>query len=478
MKTLRQIKTTLALVVLLALGGCAVGPDYQRPALDMPGAYMHDRADVEMDKSAGLAAIPAQWWELYNDPVLNQLIADALARNADVKIAAAQVEEADTVLRQVNASFIPEIDVAALGSRSRVSNELTIPNASPLVRDERRVAASTSFELDFWGKLRRGSEAARAQALSSAFGREVVTLSLVSTTVQTYFSLRSLDAQMAATKSSLKAREESLEVARSRAAAGLASDLDLNQAVGARADLAAQLKELQRQRTIVEHQLALITVNAALALPAGDIQALPLPPVPPAGLPSALLDRRPDIRAAEQNLVAANAQIGVAKAAMFPTISLIGFYGGQSGSLTNLLGPGASIWSAAFGLNLPIFDAGRGFARVAQMESRQQQALFAYQRVVAIAFREVADAITNVQMSAITEADVQVRVAAARNSLDLARSRYEAGYSPYLDVLDAQRTANDAELALVRNRQSRLAYSVDFMKALGGGWDPSAVEGK
>jgi len=474
----RYTSVALTALVMVAASGCAVGPDYQRPALAMPGAYMHDRSDVEADKAAGLAAIPAQWWVLYNDATLNQLIADALVRNADAKIAAAQVEEADTVLRQVNASFIPEIDVAALGSRSRVSSELAIPNPSPLVRDERRVAAATSFELDFWGKLRRGSEAARAQALASAYGREVVTLSLVSTTAQAYFSLRSLDAQVAATQSSLKAREESLEVARSRATAGLASDLDVNQAVGARADLAAQLKELQRQRTMVEHQLALITVNADLNLPAGDIQSLPLPPAPPAGLPSVLLDRRPDIRAAEQNLVSANAQIGVAKAALFPTISLIGFYGGQSGSLTNLLGPGANIWSAAFGLSLPIFDAGRGIARVDQMESRQQQALFAYQRVVAIAFREVADAITNVQMSAITEADLQVRVGAARNSLDLARSRYEAGYSPYLDVLDAQRTANDAELALVKNRQSRLAYSVDFMKALGGGWDPSALEGK
>ena len=300
----------------------------------------------------------------------------------------------------------------------------------------------------------------------------------MSTTVQAYFSLRSLDAQIVASLSSLKTREESLEVARSRADAGLASDLDVQQAEGARADLAAQVKELSRQRTLAEHLLALITVNADLRLPRGDAQWLPNPPLPPAGLPSALLDRRPDIRVAEQNLVAANAQIGIAKAALFPTLSLTGSYGGQSAALSNLLESGARIWSAGFGLALPIFDAGRGRARVEQVESRQQQSLFQYQRAVAIAFREVADAITNARDTALAEADLQSRVGAAGNALELARARYESGYSAYLEVLDAQRNANDAELALVRNRQSQLAYSVDFMKALGGGWNPPALNGK
>ena len=474
MKIYRLKKHVFSLLGCAVVSGCALGPDYQRPVLNMPPAYP-DNVETPV---AVTPVIQLDWWTLYGDDTLNRLVADALKNNADVKIAAAQVEEAEAVLRQANASFFPEINLGASGSRARASNALAVANPPPLVRDNRRVTLSTAFEIDFWGKLRRGSEAARAQALASVYGRDVVTLTLVSTTLQAYFSLRSLDAQIAASLSSLKTREESLEVVRSRADAGLASDLDVNQAEGARADLAAQVKELERQRTLAEHLLALITVNADLRLARGDIKSLPIPPVPPTGLPSALLDRRPDIRVAEQNLVAANAQIGIAKAALFPTLSLTGSYGGESAALENLLASGGRIWSAGFGLALPIFDAGRSLARVDQVESRQQQSLFMYQRTVAIAFREVADAIINVRESAITEADLQARVNAARNSLALARARYESGYSAYLEVLDAQRTANEAELALVRNRQSQLAYSVDFMKALGGGWNPSALDGK
>ena len=476
MKSFRLGQFVFGVVGCVAIGGCALGPDYRRPLLDMPVAYPED-IGTGATSATVVPAIPFDWWTLYGDATLNQLVTEALKKNTDIKVAVAQMDEAEGLLRQTSASFFPEIDLGATGTRARVSNVLATPNppSAPLIRNDRRLALSTSFEIDFWGKLRRGSEAANAQVLATAYGREVVMLTLVSTTVQAYFSLRSLDAQITASLSSLKSREESLEVVRSRADAGLVSDLDVNQAVGARADLAAQVKELERQRTIALHQLALITVNADLRLPRGDIESLPIPPVPPAGLPSALLDRRPDIRVAEQNLIAANAQIGIAKAALFPTLSLTGAYGGQSAALENLLESGGRIWSAGFGLALPIFDAGRNLARVAQVESREQQSLFLYQRAVAIAFREVADAIANVRQSAVTEADLQIRVSAARNSLELARARYESGYSAYLDVLDAQRTVNDAELALVRNRQSQLAYSVDFIKALGGGWNSSAL---
>jgi multidrug efflux system outer membrane protein len=457
----------LALCVLF-VSGCALGPDYRRPVLDLPAAYPETY-------QAAPQSLPPDWWTLYRDAALNSLVSDALKNNADIKIAAAQLEEAEALLGQTNAGIFPTIDLGAGASRSRVSvvTATPIPPNTPIIRDDRRIAASTSFEIDFWGKLRRSSEAARAQVLASSYGRDVVTLTLVSTTTQAYFALRSLDAQITVLESSLLTRDESLEVARSRAAAGLTSDLDVNQAIGARADIASQLKEIERQRTIALHLLALVTVNANLQLPRGNLQTLPIPPAPPSGLPSALLDRRPDIRAAEQNLIAANAQIGVAKAALFPTLSLTGNIGGQSAALENLLASGGRIWSAGFGLALPIFDAGRNLARVDQFEARQKQSLFAYQKTVAIAFREVADAITNVNQSANTETDLQFRVDAARHSVELARLRYASGYSAYLDVLDAQRTQNDAELALVRNRQSQLGYSLDFMKALGGGWAPA-----
>jgi outer membrane protein, multidrug efflux system len=455
------------LACALVLGGCAMGPDYKRPDVVLPPAYPDATTDT-------IPTVQSEWWKLYGDATLDGLVAEALVKNNDVRFAAAQVEEAEALLRLADTSYFPEIDLGAAGNRARVSNLLAVPNpaGTPVVRNDRRVALSTSFEIDFWGRIRRAAESARAQALSTTYGRDVVMLGVASLTTQAYFALRSSDAQILALRDSLRTREESLEVARSRASAGLVSDLDVYQAQSARADVASQLKEIERQRDVFEHQLATLTGRLDLHLTPGDITAMPLPPLPPAGLPSRLLERRPDVRAAEQTLVAANAQIGVAKAALFPTISLIGSYGGESAELSDILKTGARIWSAGFGLTLPIFDAGRGFARVDQAAARRNQALFAYQKAIETAFREVADAITNVRQSTSAEADLKERVDASRNSLDLARARYGAGYSPYLEVLDAQRTLNDAEQALVRNRQLQLSYTVDFIKALGGGWAP------
>lgn len=450
----------------LMLAGCALGPDYQRPDTTLPQRYQG--AD-----SSRVDVLQPAWWTLFEDANLNELVNQALTHNRDIQIAAAQVEEAEAVLRQTNAGLFPQIDLATSASRSRVSTLAAQPSIGSPIRDDRRIAASTAFEIDFWGKLRRASESARAQALASTYGRDVVMLTLASTTTQTYFSLRSLDAQIAALGNSVKSRSETYDVVKSRVDAGFASDLDLNQALGARADANAQLKELERQRSLIEHQLGTLTGKLDLTMTPGSIQTMPVPPTPPAGLPSSLLDRRPDIRAAEQNLIAANAQIGVAKAALFPTISLTGSYGGQSSALDTLFDSGARIWSAAFGLTLPIFDAGRNAAKLAQSEARQKQSLANYQKTIETAFREVLDAIGNVRQSTLAETDLQARLNAAQKTLALATIRYDAGYVGYLDVLDAQRTANDAELALVRNRQSRLAYTVDFMKSLGGGWSGS-----
>ncbi|MGB7543251.1 MAG: efflux transporter outer membrane subunit [Burkholderiales bacterium] len=455
-----------ALAGAFALAGCMVGPDYERPATDLPNAYADSGA------AAAPAPLRADWWTLYNDATLNELVSAALERNADIRLAVARIEETDANLREVNAAFLPEVDLGAAGSRSRASTltAVPVPAGIPVYRNDVRVGISTSFELDFWGRLRRGAEAVRAQALGSRYARDVVALTLAGLTTQAYFSLRSLDAQIAVTGDTLAAREESLGFVRARARGGVASDLDLNQAQGARADAASQLKDLQRQRALIEHQLGALTGRPDLALSAGDLRRLPTPPLPPAGLPSSLLERRPDIRQAEQALISANAQIGVAKAAMLPTISLTGSYGGESQSLSKLLTDGATIWSAGFGLTLPIFDAGRYAARTDAAIARDHQALAGYQKAVETGFREVADALTSVQQTAAAEEDYQSRLEAARGALRLARLRYDAGYSAYLEVLDAQRTANDSESALLRNRQSLLSATVDLMKALGGGW--------
>ena len=461
-------RAVLRLSLVLLLGACAaVGPDYQRPVVDLPGAYPGAAADI-----GAAPGLRAEWWKLYGDASLDRLVASTLARNADVRLAVARIEEADANLREAGAAFLPELDLSATPQRQRLSARTAtpIPSSVPLVRNDVRLALGTSFEIDFWGKLRRALEATRALALGSRYAKEVVNLTLASLTAQAYFSLRALDAQIGLTLTTLQSREEALSLVRNRARGGIASDLEVNQAELARADASIQLTELQRQRALVEHQLATLTGQLELALEAGDLLALPLPPLPPAGLPSTLLERRPDVQQAEQQLVAANAQIAIAKAAMFPTISLTAYAGGQSSALSSVLSSGASIWSLGFGLGLPIFDAGRFAARTQAAEARQRQALAGYQRTVETAFREVADALTSVQQSTAAEQDLQTRVTAARNALRLARLRYESGYSAYLEVLDAQRTANDAELGFVRNRQLRLSASIDLMKALGGGW--------
>jgi multidrug efflux system outer membrane protein len=454
----------------VALAGCMVGPDYRRPDTLLPA----DFAGAPQAGSAPTAtAIGANWWMAYDDPLLDELVATALAENLDVIAAVARIEEFDADLREANAALFPEIDLGGTAARSRSSGAVATP-VPVRTSNDLRIALSTSFEIDFWGRLRRLLESARAQVLATHYAKDVVTLSLAGLTTQTYFSLRSLDAQVKATRETLTTREEYLGVVRRRVGGGLASGLDLAQALGARSDAAAQLKDLVRQRALAEHLLGTLTGRLDLALPAGDLAQLPVPPMPPTGLPSTLLERRPDIRQAEENLVAANAEIGVAKAALLPRISLTGDFGGESTALSSLVQSSARIWSVGFALALPIFTAGRLSAEVDATTARQKQALAAYQKSIQTAFREVSDALVNVSQTAAVEIDLQSSVDAARDALHLSTERYESGYSAYLDVLDAQRSLNISQLALIRNRQSLLSASVDLMKALGGGWTDAA----
>lgn len=473
------------------LAGCAaLGPEYQRPGITLPQSYPDTPSGQARGETGGEARVEAvgaplrsDWWTLYGDAKLNELVAGALERNADVRLAVARIEEADANLREADAAFLPQVDLNAVQTRSRISSTQAtpLPASVPPVRSNVRLTASTSFEMDLWGRLRRGAEAVRAQALGTRYAKDVVTLSLAGLTAQAYFSLRSLDAQIQATRQTLVSRQEALDYVRRRARGGVSSDLDVSQAEGARADSAAQLRDLVRQRELVLHQLATLVGKLDLVIVetgADALLSLPLPPLPPAGLPSALLERRPDIRVAEQVLMSSNAQIGVAKAAMMPTISLTGADGWESKALSSLLQGTSNIWSLGFALNLPIFDAGRFQARTDAAIARDRQSLASYQKSIASAFREVADALSSVEQTSAAEADYQIRVTATRRTLYLARLRYDAGYSGYLEVLDAQRSTQDAELAFVRNRQARLAVSVDLMKALGGGWTPEATSAK
>jgi multidrug efflux system outer membrane protein len=464
------VKRALALIAAATLAGCALGPDYSRPAIELPQGF------PSATPGEATPVVAERWWTLYGDAQLDDLVASALDKNPDIRFAVARVEEADALLREAGAAFLPEIDGGLNATRNRVSAGTAFPNPPPLVRNDVRLQLSTSFELDFWGRLRRANEAARAQALGTRYGREVVSLSLASLVAQSYFSLRALDVQVLLSEQTLASRRDYLDVVRARVNGGLASPLESNQAAVSVADALIQLKDLRRQRELAEHELAALTSRLDLRIDPAAVASFPsaLPRLPTAGLPSTLLERRPDVRQAEQLLVSANAQIGVAKAAYFPTVTLLAGDGGESAALASIMGSAARIWSVGLGAAMPLLDWGRTSARVQGAQARRNQALATYQKTAETAFREVADALTELRQANDVQRDLEERAALARDSLQLVVTRYRAGYSGYLEVLDAQRSANDADQAVARNRLALLNASVSLMKALGGGWRPDA----
>lgn len=457
----------LALLAVLVPGCALVGPDYQRPETELPASFSEPAPEGDLE-----ALVSTAWWELYQDPVLNDLVDLARKNNTDIRLAAARIEEADALLREAGTTLFPQIDLEGSATKTRVTQRGPVPafNQFDPIRENYIARLNTSFEVDFWGKFRRAREAARAQALATRYAEGTVKLSLSSLVASNYILLRSLDAQIAVSRDSLRSREESLDLTKRRLEGGVASALDVHQAQVNVSNLIAQIAELVRQRAIIEHQLAVLTGVLDLKLAAADLESLPMPPVPPAGLPSRLLEARPDIQRAEQELVAANARIGVARAAMFPSISLTGIYGGESAELGDILTSAARIWTLGVGLDLPIFDWGAREARIDQATAQQKQALALYQQSVQAAFREVNDALVTLRQSAEREQALAVSEEAAEKALRIAENRYKAGYAGYLEVLDSQRVHNDITLAYVDSRQARLAATVELFKALGGGW--------
>lgn len=465
---MRSLHFAVLMALTVAASGCALmGPNYERPVSQLPAQYAQS---LELTD----AAISNRWWELYQDQVLNQLVEKAKSNNTDIRLAIARIEESDAYLREVGAALFPQVDLTSNAARSRITQLGATPlfNGVNPVRENYNIRLGTSFELDFWGKLRRAKESAKAQAMATRYAKDTVDLSLQGLVASNYLLLRSLEAQIAVSRSSLKTREESLALTKRRLEGGVASALDVHQAETATSNLNAQIADLVRQRVVVHDQLAVLTGDLQLQIPEGNIDQLPLPPVPPAGLPSALLESRPDIRQAEENMIAANAKIGVAKAALFPTITLTANFGGESAELGDVLKSAARIWTGGLGLNLPIFDSGRLNARVDQATAQQKQALISYEASIQAAFREVNDALISVRQNTEREAELAKSRDSAQKALQIAENRYKAGYSAYLDVLDSQRTYNEAALAYVQSRQARLVATVDLFKALGGGWKP------
>ena len=456
----------LSLVLLLFLVACkAVGPDYKRAEQNLPETFS------EADSATGAANnVLKQWWTHYQDDKLNELVTLSLKNNTNIALAVARIEEADASMREVGASLFPQVDLSAGSRRSKVTELGPFPTFASPIRNNYTLGLSTSYEIDFWGKVRRAKESATANALASRNAKDTVELSLIGLVASNYLQLRGLDAQIAVTKQNQISRLEALKLNQRRLAGGVASALEVSQAEVLVSNLAAQLIELNRLRAITLHQLAVLTGVLDLKLEAADLRSLPVPPTPPAGLPSALLENRPDIRQAEQALIAENAKIGVAKAAMYPSISLTGIFGGESLELGDILKAGARIWTFGLGLDLPIFDSGRREARVEQASARQKQALAQYQTAIQDAFREVNDALITRRLNAEREQALLQSEASAKKALTVAENRYKSGYSAYLEVLDAQRVHNEASLNVVQAKQASFLATVELFKTLGGDW--------
>jgi multidrug efflux system outer membrane protein len=462
----KMVKRFILIATFVNLVSCSlVGTDYKRPEVSVPNSYHQEVQSNNLAKDINM------WWKLYQDPILNNLMDKALTKNTDINAAIARVEESDAYLREVGAALLPEVDLNSQAFRNRVTRNATIPLGTyPALRKDYLVRLGTSFELDFWGKLRRAKESAKAEFLASEYAKDTVVLTLQSLVASNYLLLRSLDSQIQFTKASVKFKEDILTLTHKRLESGLVSELDVNQAEANFDNLAAQLSDLIRQREFVLNQLVVLTGDMNLNIIESTLDGLVTPPTPPASLPSTLLESRPDVRQAEQLMIAANANIGVAKAALFPTISLTTNLGAESDALRNLNSSGSSIWGGGLGLSLPIFDAGRVRSRIEQATAREKQALNSYESSIQNAFKEVNNALVELREYTEQEKDLKLAQDAAKRAMDIASNRYKAGYSSYLEYLDAQRVYNDASINYIQTRQLRLVASVDLFKSLGGGW--------
>ena len=460
------MKHFLFFFILINLISCTlIGPDYKRPEINLPNTY-HQQSNKE-----NVVTDLNNWWKLYEDPLLNELIDKALIKNTDINAAIARLEEADAYLKQVGAALIPSVDLTSQANRTKATENGIVP--SSFVKPYRKnfnVQLGTSFELDFWGRLRRAKESARAEYISSQYSKDTVILSLQSTLVSNYLLLRSIDSQIFMLKDNVGYRKENVELTRKRLESGLISALDMHQSEAALNNLSAQLSDLVRQREIISNQLILLTGDMNLNIAESKLDSLITPPIPPANMPSSLLELRPDIKEAEQIMIAANANIGVAKAALFPNIALTANFGRESAELKNIDKTGSNIWGIGLGLTLPIFDAGRTQAKVYQATAKQKEALSYYESSIQNAFKEVNNALVSLKEYTEQENDLKLTQDAAKKAMDISSNRYKAGYSSYLEYLDAQRVYNDASIAYIQKRQLRLMASVELFKSLGGGW--------
>jgi len=464
-KPKRGYAAVAVLVVLLFLSGCAIGPDYRRPGIDAPSGWR-----LTEPQARDLA--DTAWWEQFGDPVLSDLIATALRENKDLRIATARVEEFMGRYGTTRAALFPQVSASGIGQRKAMSRYVNPPwsYSTDVPYNDFQTFMSASWEIDVWGRLRRATEAARADLLGSEEGRRAVVMTVVTSVAAAYMDLCQLDKQLEIAERTAKSRENSFELFKLRYDRGLISELELRQ-VESEYDLAlATIPLIEKLIGQQENYLSILLGRNPGPIPRGKpLDSLVLPTVP-AGLPSQLVDRRPDIRAAEQSLVAANARIGVAKALYFPVISLTGSFGVESTELSNLfLGP-AKMWSYAGQATMPIFTAGAIAGQVTAAEAVKEQYLVRYQQAIQQAFREVDDALIDQNKSRKQLAIQKQQVEALNSYSSLATLRYENGYTSYLEVLDAERSLFNAQLAYAQTQAVLFRALVNLYKSMGGGW--------
>jgi len=465
-------RLTASLLLCVTAGCMTVGPNYERPKVEVAEAWQGEVG----------GPVPAQWWHSYNDAVLDRMVDEALAHNYDLAAAFARVEEAQAVLGITRADQLPTVTAQAGASRNRFSatRALAFPG-QPLYFNDFNASLQATWEIDLWGKYRRATEAARADLLAARWNREAIRLSLIAQVAQSYFNLRALDAQVAVARETIATRQSSLELQRLRLKAGLASQFEIDQLQAETAAAQSLLPALETQLAQQETALGVLLGRSPRALVqtvpdrGAAIEALTIPPGVPSGLPSHLLERRPDLRQAEERLIAANARIGVARAAYYPSISLTGLLGVESISLSDLFTTDSLFWQAGGSLAQTVFDAGRTKSQVGVATARQKQMLAEYQSTVQNAFRDTLDALVAQRKANETLQAEQTRVTALTSALQLAKMRYERGIASQLDVLDAERGLLDAQLNRVTAQRAQLAASADLYKALGGGWTAEGV---
>ncbi|MEW6077889.1 MAG: efflux transporter outer membrane subunit [Thermodesulfobacteriota bacterium] len=460
-KICRLLITGLVLTCL----GCAIGPDYKRPDVNTPDKWRVDYAEAR-------DLTNTRWWEQFNDPVLNELITVALQENKDLLIASARVEQYLGLYGRTRSFLFPQIGASGSGYRERVTKD----GRSPLPADMNPVdnsfqgLISAGWEFDIWGRNRRATEAARAELTGAEETRNAVMLTLVASVANTYIDLRDLDRELEITRQTAALRGATYDLFKERFASGVVSELELSQVRSEYEKALATIPRIEKSVIQTENALSILLGRNPAPITRGkDIDVLSIPCVP-AGIPSDLLTRRPDIRQAEADLVAANARIGVARSQYFPSISLTGYDGTASAEFDELFDSSSHIWSYGLEATVPIFTFGRISGSVKAAEAMQQQTLFRYQQAIQNAFRDMDDALIDQQKSQEELAAQTRQVDALQNYARLARLRFDEGYTSYLEVLDAERSLFNEQLNLTQIQAGTLRSLVNLYKAMGGGW--------